>query len=59
MVSKDMNLDELTHEVSVDRERGPRMSPRAPHIEKKRGTSKIGLEGAASEAGRKLRRTVS
>lgn len=56
LLFKSMNLNEVTNEVCVDRERGPRVNPEAPNIEKRGRTSKIGLEGAASEAGRKLRK---
>lgn len=56
LLSKSMNLNEVTNEVCVGREKEPRVSHEAPNIEKGGRTSKIGLEGAASEAGRKLRK---
>lgn len=51
-----MSLGEITNEVSAGRERGPRMSPEAPDTEKRGETSKVELEGAASEAGRTPRK---
>lgn len=51
-----MSLCEIINEVSADRERGPRMSPGSPDTEKRGETSKAELGGAASEAGRTLRK---